>query len=320
MKKITEVYGIILALIIAYSSIAKVMHYPGGALGLVFGIGVLLMPYIVLVIISIYKEYKISIPVLVFSGFPFLIYALGFLFITLHWPGGEFLALVGLLLFLVALFIIAFVEIIKKNDKKISLTIISFSIILVSLIYVASHRTSTKAAINGYVNSIEKMELLREFYKDRNEQLLAEIGSKGDTLLRFHDATKFIIKYIDDVKRELILKAGGQNDNLDEIKAKEDITITNQVMFGENKALMIKNYIIAFKNTAYTLLNDNNFEKFTETQLLNTEMLPVMNGEVITWEESQFMNVPVIVAISNLENIKSGIVLCEYHVLRSLHK
>lgn len=316
MKKFKEIFGLILALILSYSAIAKTNHYPGGGFGLMISLGILMFPYLVLVGIDLHRKYGTSLIFLILAGLSTIIYSVGFLFLILHWPGGFLFSFFGLVFLLLTLFISSIIELFKKDEKKkMSITIMTFMIISVSLIFVSSQRTVTKSVLTGYIQTNEKLLLIEAKLKNDNLQGYAAVG---DTLKQFRKVNDDLINFIDDIKKELIIKVNGSFESFEisAIKSKDNIDIPNQVMFAEKKARYLRLNIEKYKAIAFSLLPSESFKSVTEVQVLNTQDPAPIDGNFISWESSQFENLPIVAVIDNLTSIQLGIRLCESNVIR----
>jgi hypothetical protein len=316
MKKFKEIFGLILALILSYSAIAKANHYPGGGFGLVVSLGILMFPYLVIVGIDLYRKYGTNLTFLILTGLSTIIYSVGFLFFILHWPGGFLFSFFGLVFLLLTLFISSIIELFKKEEKRnLSITIMTFMIISVSLIFVSSQRTVTKNVLTGYIQTNDKLLLIEDKLKNDNLQGYAEVG---DTLMQFRKVNDDLISFIDDIKKELIIKVNGSSESFEisAIKSKDNIDIPNQVMFAEQKARYLRLSIDKYKSIAFSLLPSETFKSVTEVQVLNTQDPAPIDGDLISWESSQFENLPIVAVINNLTSIQLGIRLCESNVIR----
>ena len=323
MKKFTEIFGFILAIIIAYSSIAKANHYPGAGVGMALGLGVLLFPFLILFAISLYKENK-PLPLLISGGISTMIYLSGFLFLIQHWPGGGFFIFIGLIFLLITLIIFGIIELSKEPfSRNYSVITISFIIMAASLLYAASFRSVGRGVINGLLTAnedlIKSTEMIGFSFITKYDKYYVQNPVKGKIYIELRNRSNELFTRIEAVKKKLASIANGSSDfsNYSTIKGLDIVDISNVYMIEEGLATEIKSQINNYRQ--FVIANDSVFHmKNFVGQFLNTQDPPPIQGDRITWESSKFLNVPVICAISNLSAIQLNIRTFELCITRSL--
>lgn len=323
MKKFTEVFGFILAIIIAYSSIAKAQHYPFGGVGLTLGLSILLFPFLILFAIQYYQEHKTIVP-MIFVGFSTLLYLTGFLFLIQHWPGGNFLLFAGLVFLLITLVVLEIVELAKRpENRKYSVITISFIIMAASLLYAASFRSVGHGVLNGLISGNEDLmkstTMVHAQFSSKYDQYYASHPSISKLYMELKEKSNALVDMIEIIKKKLAAKANGSSDFTDyaTVRGLDNVDVTNIVMIEGGIAAQLKNRINDYLE--YISATDSVFQTSGYLKnILNTMDPPVPEGEHTTWESAKFLNVPVICAISNLSGIQLNIRTCEMVLLQHL--
>lgn len=316
MKKSTEILGMILALVLAIGSIFKANHYPGGSFFLSLGLGVLFLPFLILLAIDTYKEKKRPGPISAICASA-LIYLIGFLFLILHWPGGRFLAFTGLVLLLISLLVLCINEFFKEPEKRM-FSIINISLIAIgaSLIYIASFRSDSKDVFNGYITINENMVKTNQIFTTVNKSYYDSLAGTNPVYSDLQQKTSALVNLIEDIKTELTSRAGGDRSSANprSIKQYDNVDIPAQLLIAQGKGQKIKEEINKYKE--FILTNNRIFHSSEIIEnLLDTQVSAPSRGEVNSWVDSKFNHIPVVCVISVLSGLQSNILSCEFVVL-----
>jgi hypothetical protein len=313
MKKAIRIFGLILVFLMVLSSYFKTNHFPGGSLYLLLSC-FLFLPFMIFTIIHFYKERKSIVPniFILISGTIFLF---GFLFVMLHWPLGNLLFKFGYAFLWMVLIIVLIINMVSKNPKYSEVSFM-LSIVGISLIYIATYRSTGSNIMEGYITSAQSnTEIFNVLNKYNQDQFRNNDSVVNSKVIAVREKTREIINTIEQVKKQIIISAGGNEKmNIMDIVLKDNIEITNKIMISSKESLKIKNKVKEYKNYIITLDSNINFINVVDA-LIGLPDPPDYTGKMYTWEQSQFANMPVIAAINNLTQLEVRIKLCEYLLL-----
>jgi gliding motility-associated protein GldM len=151
--------------------------------------------------------------------------------------------------------------------------------------------------------------------------------AKADEVKRKSDE---IHKYIQALKMEVVKRGEGEDteaivgENIigEEIKNKEDLFVSNEILIGANKdgkANDLRAAIEQYREYLLTLIEDDavDVEETIKTSL-NTDDPPPREGEILRWQDEHFEDVPLIAAVTMLSKMQSDIRNAESDALRYL--
>lgn len=300
MKEKFKILGLIVAIIVVISTFLKLYHLPGAAFGLVITLGGMFPLYLIFNKASL-TSLNLNIKN-AFFAYSISIYALGFLFILLHWPSGNMIFGLGFVLSLISILLIY----ISKNIvlSRIFLIVI---IVFVCIIYLASFRGVSKNVIDGFTLSNENNETLKKVLVELTNEIDTtknnkEIDNKADEL----------INYIEQIKQSIAIRANENEGvtNYENIRYKENFDISTEVMIIQGKAKELKIKIDEYKS--FLLDFEKNEQSISKIyQLLNTQDPAPHDGILRTWESYTFEHYPVISVINTLTNLQVNIKIAE---------
>jgi gliding motility-associated protein GldM len=137
-------------------------------------------------------------------------------------------------------------------------------------------------------------------------------------------------KYIQGLKLEIVKAAEGddteavEGDNIldEEIKQRENLFVSNEILVGSNKDGKANDLRSALEQYRADLLNlvDEDAVDVRETILssLNTDDPPPKEGEILRWQDAHFEDVPLIAAVTMLSKMQSDVRNAESDALRYL--
>lgn len=185
--------------------------------------------------------------------------------------------------------------------------------------------------LDGFTQVEDGLNRTNENVEQRNDAILASLRAfneqnpeKGqewlDKALAVRNATDMIYALVDSFKVEIVKKADGKNGDINNIVSRDDLEAASVVMLsptnrnGENLRHAIddyREYIAAF-------VTDSVKHKSIEVALSTT---PSRHDEalgIVTWEESNFDNKPVVAAITLLTKLQNDIRYAEGEALTTL--
>ncbi len=137
-------------------------------------------------------------------------------------------------------------------------------------------------------------------------------------------------KYIQGLKLEIVKKSEGDeteaivNDNIigEEIKGRENLFISNEILIGSNKdgkANDLRAALEEYRAYLLTLISENAIDvRETIKSSLNTDDPQPKQGEILRWQDEHFEDVPLIAAVTMLSKMQSDVRNAESDALRYL--
>ena len=308
MKTRAKILGIVSALIIVLCVYLKVNHLAGAGILMILSLSVLLPIYLIVNISGFIKDFKLNILVLLLGIF-FLVYVIGLLFITMHWPNGGLIFGFGFLLTLFTLIIMYFKGI-GNTANNFSTFFITLSIFIISLIYIASFRGVARNIIDGFLQSKESVTTTKNILYEYNKELITNNDSSNNSN-NIHQNTIELLEYIDQIKDKLEKTVDGDLSN-------SNYDFTDYVMFVQGNAKQLKLRINTYQDSLISLNSNQSNDKIYK--LLNTLDPPMREGLTNTWESGKFEHLPVVSAITTLTNIQVNILMAEKIILESNKK
>jgi len=317
MKTEAKILGLIAAILLCLSVVAKIEHLKGASLGLIVALGLLFPIFLILNIINLVKSKTNSLS-FILLGLSFLLFTAGFLFLVMHWPGGVLVFQVGFVASVISLFIAYLTECGKATEEqRFPFLFIVLSIVSVSLIYLGSFRAVSHSLLDGFVTANESSTQTKETLIQITEYSVSRLDSAPENIKAIHDSAIKTINSIEEFKQELAKRANNNElvDSYRSIRQKGNSEITNQLFLAEKKGAELK---VLMDNFCAQLvrLNLDEATKNRVRRQLNTNDTPPFDGSMQTWEESKFENVPAMAAIATLSGIQVDILASELLVLQ----
>lgn len=151
--------------------------------------------------------------------------------------------------------------------------------------------------------------------------------AKSDEVKRKSDELN---KYIQGLKLEIVKEVEGEDseaivgeDIIDnEIKQRENVFVSNEILIGSNKdgkANDLRAAIEQYREYLLTLVGENAGDiRETIKTSLNTDDPKAKEGEILRWQDEHFEDVPLIAAITMLSKMQSDVRNAESDALRYL--
>lgn len=137
-------------------------------------------------------------------------------------------------------------------------------------------------------------------------------------------------KYIQGLKLEIVRRSEGEDtesivgDNIigEEIKGRDNLFISNEVLVGANKDGKANDLRVAleeYREYLLTLISDDAQDvRETIKSSLNTDDPPTKEGQIKRWQDEHFEDVPLIAAVTLLSKMQSDVRNAESDALRYL--
>ncbi|MDE6340741.1 MAG: gliding motility protein GldM [Muribaculaceae bacterium] len=169
-------------------------------------------------------------------------------------------------------------------------------------------------------NLTTKNKIQFDYLAELNEKNPAKAGpwyAKGNEL---HERTGRLYSLIEEVKKEIAVKADGKNADYTNLTNLDDLEAASAVLLDptSNKGGKLREAIDEYRNYVVTLIPDS-VKRAVVEEMLKTETsnVPGTVGEV-KWEEKLFDNMPAIAAVTMLTKMQNDISQAESEALSNL--
>lgn len=322
----------------------KILHWPFASPLIMFGTFVFAFFYIPLFTIESWKtkETKKSKIALIIQSLIILIFAVGFTFKIMRWPGAGLFYFSNnfILLFIVVPFALYHLA----KARKISIHKIHNILLVIyflchcfgSLMNSSSGRINIDAVLQQGINAEEALKAATS----RNKQLYANLNSvkldgNNDIIFRANHLKTIAdsaITHIQDLKSYLLVRTDkiskSKADTLSSlfIENKVNSDIPTMIMIGNeyspNKdkysAVKLKSVINTYRDSLLSLIQEQNRAIIKEGLNLNTDNYTGEDGEPISWEMAIFLDMPLLHIFNTLTNVQYEIKNAEYQALTDI--
>lgn len=331
MNKTMKISGYISSLMILFGAYLKFQHWPGASFLLQFGVLILTVVFLPLLFILKFKssaENNRSIVLSIIAGVASLLLCIGVLFKIMHWPYTEMLTMGGAVLLILGYLPIYFISVYKNTTNKINATATVILIIAgVGLFVAQSNCGIPRPVSDSFWRGITESDQLLAIIKKENQTFYEKIDKKtvvGDSSKSISDIhllkskTNELIGYIDEMKVKLlsateqISEADARKIKLDDLRTSGGEEIIHSILFKNSNskftAAELKNKIEDYKQ----LIKPNSSN--IDLSLLETGTLTVYD-EQVSWEQSNFDQLPIPLVIYNLTRIELALKNTESAIL-----
>ena len=334
MNSTMKISGYISSLMILSGAFFKFNHWPGANVLMLVGVFLLTVLFLPLLFILKFKESAESnrSVALSITGFvaAFLI-CIGIFFKIMHWPGAQFMIISGGVLLLLGYLPIYFISIYKNTTNKLNSTATVILIIAgVSLLSTETWisgipRTTSDSFWRGVTESNDLLNFSIQENDKRYEKVAKQLSTdsssrKSESILQLKSATDELMTYTKKMKAFLISKTEGISEAEAE-KIKLDALRTAgggglpDILFGEPSspysAKQLQNKIESYKQVVEKIAPS------TDLNRLNTGNF-MMYGKEVSWEQSNFDQLPIALIIFNIIRIELGIIATESAALNQI--
>jgi hypothetical protein len=282
-----------------------------------FLLAVLFLPLLIILKFKSSEENNRSIVLSSIAGVASLLLCCGIVFKILHWPYAQILTIAGGVLLVLGYLPIYFISVYKATTNKINATATVTLIIAGVGLFVAQSNLGLSRPVSdtfwrGIVESNQLLSHLKKenelFYTKLENKIIAGDSSKSiDSIRELKSNTDALVNYIDDMKIYLIANTEGLSEadakkiQLDALRKSGGIEIIQSILFNKGSSKFsstdlksrIENYKHLIKASSTTI----------DLSILETGMLEVYDKQV-TWEQSNFDQLPIALVIFNLNRIE----------------
>jgi len=328
MNATMKISGYISSLMILFGAFFKFNHWPGANIMLVIGMFFLTVLFLPLLFILKFKSSAESNRSIVLSIIGFvaaLLICMGILFRIMHWPNARMLTITGGVLLLLGYLPIYFISVYKNTTNKINATATVILIIAgVGLFVTESGNGIPRPVSDSFWRGVTESDQLLSFIKSENRKAyeVLEVKSKSDSTINsnpaqsLHSKTDEVMNYIDNMKTYLIASTEGISEvmvdttHIGALRTSGGNHIISAIVFGNGDytAAKLKSKLEDYKIFVKSISND------ADISILETNTLTVY-GENISWEQSNFDQLPIPLVVFNLIRMQLAVKSIESSLL-----
>lgn len=341
MKKFLIVFGYIVISFISLGTLFKLQHWPGSGLMLLMGLFLLSIIFLPVFFIQrmIEKKTALNIIVNILALFTTSTIFLGVMFKVMHWFGGGLMLVFGTTLFVFPTMILYVIQQFKEYDRKFSefwrTVILS---VIVSVFFFVYGLNYSKNILLTYLKIEDATIKTNANLKDYNNFILDEIRQNSNnneyysTAIIINVRTLELYQHIEELKKQLIIRTeGGETDGIGNhwnIQAKDNYDIPTHFIgnSGSIEGENLWNKLNLLKKTITEEIHNLPIENKKEVidSLgdfgIETELNPIMNEGMNTWQERMFYNTPIVGTLALLSGIQNEILNAEFKALTLISK
>lgn len=132
--------------------------------------------------------------------------------------------------------------------------------------------------------------------------------------------TEELIDFIEAQKVRMVKLADGEDGNVADIKARDNLDIGGQVMITEGQGKALKKMIENYRETVLSYINPkDSVLRVSVKNNLDTQNPPMTDGEFKTWESSKFESIPLVGVVTMLTLYQANILNVESDIIRYLY-
>jgi len=298
------------AIFILIGFLFKIQHYPNSKIILLVGfgfIGFLFTPIYFSIKLKIHNDKILKIFDII-GIFSLVNISLGVILKIFDFGLGYYISWIGLLVF-AGLFIPLLIYIVAKNKenrlKRIIVLVISVSYLFLS-VYFSTLINPSHQILNSFkiIDQALEEQNLTQYHKNKIDYIeLIDNHPDKNKLLMLKQQSDSIINFIQSLKIEIV-RTCSENDS-----------ILNQLLFKENKVLILKKSMESYKDFI-----NNNFADYIDKEKLNDFLSTKINNPVHfkSWEDEHFNHLPVEAIITIISMIESNIRNVEREIIENI--
>ncbi len=146
-----------------------------------------------------------------------------------------------------------------------------------------------------------------------------KVSAVREKTMEIRRQTKELVDFIEELKKKMVVLADGEEGDIMDIKAKDNLDIGGQVMLLQGQGKKLRGMIEAYRNklSGFIAPKDSVFRISIENHLATNDPKPV-DGEFKSWESSKFEAIPLVGVVTMLTMYQSDILSTESDVVRYL--
>jgi hypothetical protein len=335
MNSTMKISGYVSSLMILCGAFFKFNHWPGASALMLVGVFLLTVLFLPLLFILKFKasaESNRSIALSIIAFVSSILFSVGIIFRIMHWPGAQFMLIIGGVLLLLAYLPIYFISVYKNTTNKLNATatviliIAGVGLFLTETAMSGIPRSTSDSFWRGITESNDLLNFSIQESDKRYEKAAKQLssdssGTISERILQLKNATNELMTYTKKMKAFLISKTEGISEaeaekiNLDALRNAGGKGILPDLLFSEPSspysAKQLQNKIESYKQVVEKITPE------TDLKRLNTGNF-MMYGEEVSWEQSNFDQLPIALIIFNIIRIELGIIATESAALNQI--
>jgi hypothetical protein len=320
----------------------KTMHWPGASAMLVVSTFLFVLFYLPLFVIEGWKSKSTGKGKLIFTieSFFIFLFSLGFLFKLMHWPSAGIFYFINTYLLLFVLLPYALYHLARSKSlaqtHNLVLILYFFTGFSGALLNSGSGKINIDTVLQSGINS----EGAFKSAASRNKQLYSTLAKlhlapnspiiqKSSRLRSLSDSATENIRQLKSyllVNTDKIPKEKADTLSSLYIENKINYDISTAILFGDElnpkkgkfSGAWLNGKISNYRDSILVLAEEQNRAIIAEGLNLSTENYTNENGEPVTWEMTNFYNLPIVHVINTLTNIQYEVKNAEYQVLTDI--
>lgn len=145
-------------------------------------------------------------------------------------------------------------------------------------------------------------------------------GELNKSVLKVKASSDSLYNYILTLKELIVKTSDGPEGNLNDIKAKDNLQTSAEVMITKKNGAALKKAIVAYRNSLLALIDTSSTELIASiNKSLSTAPPPPKEGSTPSWEEGKFEGYPLIAVITLMSKIQSDVRNAESDVINNLY-
>jgi hypothetical protein len=334
MKKNTLITGYLTAFIFLIGIIFKAQHYPGAGILIIFSCIIFSLGYGLPLFFEknsfATNSYQQFLNLLVFIMM--VLIPTGFMFKIQHWPGAGVLIYLGNLLLIIGIPLII-INAVKSDEIQKKLNYHNEAILFIFLtafsIFMLLARND-KNILNAFTPVGNNVITEMKYHETKSNEIFTVLvntvnaNNAGkiylDKAKTVKTASDTLNKYITDLEKLLVAtteQTDGNPDSLETIKAKDDYSAVNNVLFKEQlKAKELKQKLITYSELVGQ--NTNSRGKQIIDLFFNTDDPSSIEGDSLTWEAAKFQKLPLVSVLLTLNQTRANIRMLEAETMTYL--
>jgi gliding motility-associated protein GldM len=144
-------------------------------------------------------------------------------------------------------------------------------------------------------------------------------GELNNQVLKVKASSDSLYNYIHSLKEMIVKKADGPEGDVDDIKRRDDLYYSAELMITNKHGIALKKAIETYKRSLLLLVDTSNTQLIASiNKSLDTAPPPPKEGRTPSWEASKFEGYPLIAVITLMSKIQSDVRNAESDVINHL--
>jgi hypothetical protein len=336
MKKFLVIFGSFILFFFSIATMFRLMHWPGAAPIFVVTLFLFCIGFLPFFFIQRIIENKSGLSVTtnilgLISTFGIF---MGVLFKMMHWPGGALLIIAStMLLFLPTLVLYAILRV-KEGHKFMEFGKTMFLMILAGVFILFWGVSISRSILVSYTYIEDTSLASNKSLQSHNNFMLQQIaqsdsGQFAATAGRIHKHTNDMLSYVEDIKKELIARLGGDEQAINDhwyLVAKDNYDAPSHMLAGYGQSTgdellkKLNSYRDLVSSELKVLPAKDSTANFPVPDLgIDTSVREELSqGYTMKWNEAVFDSQPAAAALAILSAVQNQLLNAEFKSLSTI--